>query len=72
MTAGNGIPGLRGIVGDILLVLIMRLTADVAYIMPARIKAVVRKADYRKAFLYEIILCAILLLFAFSSSSVLY
>jgi hypothetical protein len=32
--------------------------------MPARISAVVLKADYQKVFRYEIILCAILLVFA--------
>ncbi len=40
------------------------LAADVAFVMPARINAVVLKADYRSVFRYEILLCAILLLFA--------
>ncbi len=54
----------RRIFGDILLVLAILLAADVLYIMPARINAVVLKADYRQVFLYELILCAILLVFA--------
>ena len=32
--------------------------------MPARISAVVLKADYRKVFVYELFLCAVLLVFA--------
>ena len=32
--------------------------------MPARIRAVVLKADYQQVFLYELFLCAVLLLFA--------
>ena len=52
------------IIGDILLMLAVLLTADVFFVMPARINAVVLKADYRKLFMYELILCAVLLLFA--------
>ena len=52
------------IIGDILLALFILLTADVITVMSARINAVVLKADYRKVFMYQIILCAILLLFA--------
>ncbi len=52
------------IVGDILLVLVVLLIADVVFVMPARINAVVLKADYREVFMYEIILCVILLVFA--------
>lgn len=55
---------LRRITGDILLALVVLLTAEVIIVMSARINAVVLKADYRKVFTYEIILCAILLLFA--------
>lgn len=55
---------IRRIIGDILLVLVVLLTVDVIIIMSARINAVVLKADYREVFMYEIILCAILLLFA--------
>ncbi len=52
------------IIGDILLALVVLLIADVAFVMPARINAVVLKADYREVFMYEIILCVILLVFA--------
>jgi len=52
------------IFGDVLLVAVILLAAEVLIIMPARINAVVLKADYRKVFLYELILCAVLLLLA--------
>ena len=52
------------IIGDILLLLVMLLTADVLLIMPARMKAVVLKTVYRKVFLYQLFLCAVLLVFA--------
>ena len=52
------------IIGDILLLLAMLLTADVLFIMPARMKAVVLKTVYRKVFLYQLFLCAVLLVFA--------
>ena len=55
---------MRRVIGDILLVLVVLLAADVAFVMPARMNAVVLKSDYRKVFIYEIILCVILLLFA--------
>ena len=64
MTERNRTPRVRRIIGDILLVLVVLLIADVAFVMPARISAVVLKADYQKVFRYEIILCAILLVFA--------
>ena len=54
----------RRIVGDILLALVILLAADVFFVMPARINAVVLKSDYQELFEYEIILCAVLLLFA--------
>lgn len=54
----------RRIIGDILLLLAILLTADVLFVMPAKINAVVLKADYQKVFVYELILCAVLLLFA--------
>ena len=54
----------RRIVGDILLVLFILLAADVIIVMPGRIDAVVREADYRGIFHYQLILCAILLAFA--------
>ena len=64
MKAGNLFSGIRWIIGDILLALVILLFIDVVFVMPARINAVVLKADYRKVFMYEIILCAVLLLFA--------
>lgn len=54
----------RRIAGDILLTPAVLLIADVLLVMPARINAVVLKADYRKVFAYELILCAVLLLLA--------
>ena len=64
MKNGNWNSRVRRIIGDILLVLVVLLIADVAFVMPARINAVVQKADYQKVFVYEIFLCVILLLFA--------
>ena len=61
---GNRCSGIRRVIGDILLALAILLTVDVAFVMPARISAVVLKADYRKVFMYQLILCTILLLFA--------
>ena len=52
------------IVGDILLAMVVLLTADVVIVMLRRIGAVVLKADYREIFQYELILCAVLLLLA--------
>lgn len=63
MKTRNRISRIRRIIGDILLVLVIFLIVDVAFVMPVRINAVVLKADYRKVFMYEIILCVILLLF---------
>ncbi len=54
----------RRIIGDILLVLAVLLTADVSIVMLRKINAVVLKADYQEVFQYELILCAVLLLFA--------
>ncbi len=54
----------RRIVGDILLALVAMLIAEVAIVMPARINAVVLKSDYQDVFVYQRILCAVLLLFA--------
>lgn len=64
MGKGNQTKLSRRIIGDILLVTVVLLTIDVIIVMTARINAVVLKADYQKVFMYEIILCAILLLFA--------
>lgn len=55
---------LRRIIGDILLVLAVLLMAHAVVVMLRKINAVVLKADYQKVFTYELILCAILLLFA--------
>ena len=55
---------MRRVIGDILLVLTVLLALDVAFIMPARIHAVVLKSDFRKIFLYDLILCTVLLLSA--------
>ena len=54
----------RRIIGDILLLAAVLVTADVVIVMRRRISAVVLKADYQEIFRYELILCAILLLFA--------
>ena len=64
MKTGDCVSCVRMIIGDILLVLVVLLAASVLIVMPARINAVVLKADYRKVFVYELILCAILLVFA--------
>ena len=64
MEAVNMISWLRRIIGDILLALAILLTADIVVVMLRRINAVVLKADYQEVFKYELILCAILLLFA--------
>lgn len=64
MERRNHSSAVRRIIGDILLAAVVFLIADVAFVMPARINAVVLKADYLKVFRYEIILCVILLLFA--------
>ena len=64
MAKGNRASRCRMIIGDILLVLVVLLIADVAFVMPARINAVVRKADYQEVFMYDIVLCVVFLLFA--------
>ncbi len=64
MSAENRNSFIRRVIGDILLALVILLAADVLFVMPAKINSVVLKADYRKVFMYELILCAILLLFA--------
>ncbi len=55
---------IRRTIGDMLLALFVVLTAEVIIVMSAKVNAVVLKADYREVFLYQIILCVILLLFA--------
>ncbi len=64
MGKGKRTPLARRIIGDILLALAVLLLADALFVMPARIDAVVLKADYQEVFTYEIILCVILLLCA--------
>lgn len=64
MAKKNHTSRVRRVIGNILLVLAVLLIIDVAYVMPARINSVVLKADYREVFMYELILCAVLLLFA--------
>ena len=64
MRAEYQISNIRRVTGDILLALVILLAADVLFVMPAKINSVVLKADYRKVFMYELMLCAILLLFA--------
>ena len=64
MAKRNRTPHARRIIGDILLVLAVLLIVDVAFVMPARINTVVLKSDYQGIFMYEIMLCVILLLFA--------
>lgn len=64
MRNGNRISRIKRIAGDILLALVAMLTADVIVVMLRKIGSVVLKADYRKVFMYELVLCVILLLFA--------
>ena len=64
MKTGNHPSRIRRIIGDILLALVILLTADVVIVMLHKINTVVLKADYREIFHYELILCAILLLFS--------
>ena len=64
METGNRASLISRIAGDVLLVLFVFLTADVIIVMHHKINAVVLKADYQKVYRYELILCAILLLFA--------
>ena len=54
----------RKIFGDLCAVLSLLLTLDVAVIMCCRIAGVTRKATYGKVFLFELLLCGILLFFS--------
>ena len=54
----------RRILGDLALVLAALLTADVTVIMLRRIASVVLKETYQSIFRHELVLCAVLLLFA--------
>lgn len=64
MKTGKRVSRARRIIGDLLLVSAVLLLADVLFVMPARISAVVRKAVCREIFVDQLILCAVLLLFA--------
>lgn len=64
METRKRISGARRIIGDVLLALAVFLTADVVIVMTGRINAVVQKSEYREVFLYQLILCAVLLLLA--------
>ena len=64
MKPGNRASGVRRIIGDVLLALAVLLTADVVIVMLHKINTVVLKTDYQKVFRYELILCAVLLVFA--------
>ena len=55
---------IRRVTGDILLALVLLLTVDIVIVMLRKIDTVVPKADYQEIFTYELILCAILLVFA--------
>ena len=57
-------PLARRIIGDMLIGLCILLSIDVLAVMPARISAVVLKSDYRDIFIYDLVLCAILMLAA--------
>ena len=65
MKKENHTSAIRRIIGDVLIVLAILLTVDVIIVMTYRINAVVLKEDYQTVFKYQLILCAILLLFSF-------
>jgi len=50
MKTGSRISRIRKSIGDILLILFVLLSLDVAFVMPAKIRAVVLKADYQEVF----------------------
>ena len=60
----NTISPLRRLLGDLLLAAMILLTLDVVFVMLHKIQTVVLKADYQRVFVHELILCAVLLLFA--------
>jgi len=64
MKTGITASGVRQILDDLLLVLFILLTVDVVVVMLHKINTVVLKTDYQKVFRYQLILCAVLLLFA--------
>lgn len=60
----NTVSPIRRILGDLLLALVVFVTLDVVFVMLHKIHTVVLKADYQRVFVHELILCAVLLLFA--------
>jgi uncharacterized SAM-binding protein YcdF (DUF218 family) len=64
MKTENRTSPIRRIIGDTLLVTVVLLVVDIVIVMLRKTSSVVLKADYQELFLYELILCAILLLFA--------
>ena len=64
MKTSHSISHVRRIIGDVLILLAVLLTIDVIVVMSAKIRAVVLKKDYQEVFIYELILCAVLLVFA--------
>ena len=64
MKTGKRTSNVRRIIGDVLLLLVVYLIISVTLVMPARMNAVVRGADLKSVFMYQIILCGVLLLFA--------
>lgn len=55
----------RAIIGDVLIGIFLLLLLNVSVVMLRRISAVNLKGNYRTIFRYELVLCAILLAFAF-------
>ena len=55
----------RAIVGDVLVCFFLLLLLNVCVVMLQRINAVNLKDSYRTIFRYELVLCAVLLAFAF-------
>lgn len=64
MKAEDCISFMPRMIGDVLLALVLLLIVEIVIVMVRRISAVVLKEDYQKVFIYELILCAVLLLFA--------
>ena len=60
----NGPGKTRKLIGTILTVIVIAYTLYLSAIMLHRISTVILKDDYRKIFMYELLLCAILLIFA--------
>ena len=62
--AGKRVSQIRRIIGDVLLVLMILLTVNVACVMINKMNTVVQKAQTRDVFKYELMMCAVLFLFA--------